>query len=357
MFSVTKIASLYGAVGTRQPFNVASVVIDADNLASRSGLFVTDNPLCKVDALKATQDYKDITDADFNLILKRMQQDSISTIANAVFSESDFIDRQVLYPNAMNRVNTVTLPSGFVGEWIQVSGDNVAFEITRIILDFDGAGDLDILLFNTSETAPILSETVTITANHQVIELNWKVDNSGNTYKGDYYLGYLTNTVGYGTLKPFARDYNLSNVRSGVCNMSLQSVKFLNHTTATIPDLTTREGLSESHGMNPDVTVYYDYTDLILQNESLFYQAINVEFQIKFLTSTIASLRINGDQRKTAELLSRMTIEVSGLDSEGHAKVRGLRPLQIQMIKTIRAEIKRLNENYFGGMIKVYTMS
>ena len=68
MFSVTKMAGLYGAVGVRQPFNAAYAIIDAANQVSRSGLFVTDNPICKVEFLKDSQDYNDITDADFNLL-------------------------------------------------------------------------------------------------------------------------------------------------------------------------------------------------------------------------------------------------------------------------------------------------
>lgn len=358
MFSVTKIASLYGAVGVRQPFNATYAIIDAANQVSNSGLFVTDNPLCKVESLKDTQDYKDITDPDFNLFLKRMQEDSINSIARSVFDESDYIDRQVLYQFAQNKVNLVTLPNGFVGERIQVSIEkNIAFEIKRILLDFNGSGDLDILLFHTSKTAPIFSETVTITSNHQVVELGWKVDNSDDTYKGEYYLGYLTNTGTIGTLTPYARDYDNSNIRSSICMLDLTQVQFIGHTTATIPDLTTSEGMSDSHGMNPDITVYNDYTDLMLRNEALFYQAINLQFQIKFIEVYLSTLRSNSNERQTRDIAFKLLIELNGTNEDGQIKSVGLKSRLYGSIKTIKGEIKKLNEGYFGGSINVYTMT
>lgn len=358
MFSVTKIASLYGAVGVRQPFNAAYAIIDAANQVSRSGLFVTDNPLCKVEYLKDSQDYNAITDADFNLSIKRMQEDSIMSVARSVFSESDYVDRQVLYPYAQNKVNTVTLPSAFVGERIEVSIEkNVAFEITRIMLDFEGAGDLDIMLFNTSQTAPLFNEVVTITSNHQVVDLNWKVDNSGDTYKGDYYLGYLTNTVDIGTLKPYARDYDRSNIRSIICMLQLRQVQFLGHTTATMPDLTTKEGMSDSHGMNPDITVYDDFTDLILRNDTLFHQAINLEMQIKFLDIYLSTLRSNSNERKSKELAIQILVELNGTNRDDQVKIQGLRSELYGSITMIKKEIKRLNEGYLGGRIQVYTIT
>jgi hypothetical protein len=358
MFSVTKIASLYGAVGVRQPFNVAYAIIDAANQASTSGLFVTDNPICKVEYLKDSQDYAEISDSDFNLFLRRMQEDSIVSVARSVFNESDYVDRQVLYPYAQNKVNTVTLPSGFVGERIEVSIEkNVAFEITRIMLDFDGTGDLEILLFNTSQTAPIESEVVTITSNHQVVDLNWKVDNSGDTYKGDYYLGYLTNTVTIGTLKPYARDYDRANIRAVTCMLNLTQVQFVGQTTATMPDLTTKEGMSDSHGMNPDITVYDDFTDLILRNETLFHQAINLEMQIKFLDTYLSTLRLNGSERKAKEMAIQILVELNGTNREDQVKVQGLRSELFGSIARIQKEIKRLNEGYFGGRIMTYTIT
>tara|TARA_R110000782_G_scaffold76704_4_gene152531 strand:+ start:1289 stop:2365 length:1077 start_codon:yes stop_codon:yes gene_type:complete len=358
MFSVTKIASLYGAVGVRQPFNAAYAIIDAANQVSNSGLFATDNPLCKVEYLKDTQDYADISDTDFNTFVKRMQEDSIMSVARAVFNESDYIDRQVLYPFAQNKVNTITLPSGFVGERIEVSIEkNVAFEISRIMLDFDGAGDVEILLFNTAQSTPIESQVVTIASNHQSVDLGWKVDNSGDTYKGEYYLGYLTNTVGFGTLKPYARDYDNSNIRAEISLLELTQVQFVGHTTATIPDLRTDEGMSDSHGMNPDITVYDDFTDLILRNETLFYQAINLEFQIKFLDTYLNSLRRNGNEMKSDLKSMKMMIELNGTSKDDQVKVVGLRSKLNGSISTIKKEVERLRSGYFGGRIQVYTMT
>ena len=142
MFDVTKIqANLYGVVGFRQPLNPDYAIIDAANLTSRSGEFVTENPFCKIEFLKDNQDYSRLSDAEFNTKLKEMQEASISSICHKVFQKSDYIDRQVLYPYTQNRVNTEALPSGFICHKLRIDiKKNVAFKISRIFLDFDGAG-------------------------------------------------------------------------------------------------------------------------------------------------------------------------------------------------------------------------
>jgi hypothetical protein len=73
MFSPAKIAPLYGLVGCRQPANPAYALLDADNLVSRSGRYITDNAFCKIEYIYDNLNYKDSTDAQFNTFLKNKQ--------------------------------------------------------------------------------------------------------------------------------------------------------------------------------------------------------------------------------------------------------------------------------------------
>lgn len=355
MYNVSKIrTALYGLVGFRQPFNPSYQKLDANNQISRSGYYVTDNPFCKLEHIYDSQDYSGISDANFNLLLKRKQEESITSICSAVFNEPDFIDRQVLYKNAINKVNTVTLPNGFVGYRIQVDCEkNIAFCIKRVLLDFDGTGDIDLLLFNTSIQTPIKTKNISITGTSQEEVLNWEVDNTEGYYKGDFYLGYINNAL---TVTPFKRDYELSNILSIVTHLCIQPIYINGHTTATLWDLQTEDGLSEYCGVNPDITVYEDYTDLIINNEKLFSLPINLDLQISCISESLASLRSNRNERNGELRTIRMTQEIEGQTGEGVVKVTGLRPQLYRAINMVKSEVKKLQRGYFGDGIFTDTL-
>jgi hypothetical protein len=359
MFNASTISGkLLGIVGFRQPSNPVYAIIDADNLASTSGLYATDNPMVKVEYIKESQDYVDISDADFNTYLKNKQNDSIVTVANAIFNMPDFIDRQVLYKNASNKVDLETLPNGFVGYKIQVdSGKNLAFEITRTMLDFSGTGDIELMLFNTSSKTPLFTKVITITTDHQEEVLNWVVDNSGDTYKGDYYLGYLSNYVDIGTLQPFKRDYNLGQVESIITHLCIEKGFVAGHTTNTLFDLEDWDGMSETTGINPDITVFEDFTDLIVQNKSFFARAIQLDMQIGFISEMLNSLRANRDKRMGEASASKLMIEIEGQTSDSAIKVTGLRPLLFREVGRVRNEIEKIREGYSGIGFYTETLS
>jgi hypothetical protein len=358
MFNKSKIETgLYGVVGLRQPYDPDYQLLDADNQLSSSGYFVTDNPYVKVDYLKSNQDYVSISDADFNTEVKQIQHSAIASVANAIFNDSDYIDRQVLYPHAQNRVNVETLPDGLVCHKIRVANEkNVAFEITRVLLDFQGTGDIELMLFNTSQDAPIESKVIKITSTHQTELLNWRVDNSGDTYKGEYYLGYLTNYIDIGTLKPFKRDYDRSDIQSCITHLDINQFYFVNHGTNALPNLDNESSLDEAIGLNCDITVFDDFTDMILNNKMLFGYAIYLDMCIKIISTYAASSRSNAKQRFSESQVIRMIQEIEGQNTDGSVKVTGLRPQLLGELKRLTKEIDKLKQGYFGSYARVETL-
>ncbi len=358
MFNPAKTSALKGIVGWRQPFNPDFAILDAANLASRSGYFIDDNPMAKIETLKASQDYVDISDVNFNLYLQNLQESSINNVCNSVFNDIVYIDKQVLFKNASKKVNAVTLPDGFVGYEIKVTSQkNVAFEIKRVLLDFQGAGDIELLLFNTAqESSPLFSKVVTISSTHQAEDLSWVVDNSGDTYKGDYYFGYLSNFASIGTLKPFERDFELGNVQSIITGMSLERGFFLGLATNTLPDLEDWDGLSEDVGLNPDITVHEDFTELILHNERLFARAIQIDMQIAVLREILSSIRSNKDQRRGDFNALRLIQEINGAKGD-EFRIPGLVPALTGYISTIKKEFEKLKSGYLPTGIVVTTIT
>lgn len=351
MFNALKIQNaLYGVVGVRQPLNGDYAILDANNTSSRSNLYADSNSAIKVESLYDNQDFKGLTDAEFNTNVANLQKDAIVSVANNVFDKPDYIDRQVLFTGIQNKVNTEVLPAGLVAFKVEVAPQkNVAFEIKRVLLDFQGTGGFKLMLFNTSKSEPILTEDITISSSHESVELNWKVDNSGDTYKGDYYLGYLSSDLG--SLEPFKRDFSDSNIMSSVTYLEINKVLFSNHSTETLPDLRLESGLSECIGINPDITVYEDYTDLIIQNESILARAILLEFQIKWIEVYMTSIRSNSTERQAYQNYLKIIAGDNTFQS-----VEGLRPELNRELRQVKKEIKKLQEGYFGGRIMVDTL-
>lgn len=360
-FDKSKIeTALFGLVGFRQPANPDYAILEPDLLTSRSGKYVNDNPYAKIEYFKDSQDYKDISDADFNELLRQKVYSGISNIANSVFDKPDYIDRQLFYRYALNKGDgTDDNPLGFIGYRIQVSNrKDLAFEIKRVLLNFDlggGSGEtIDIVLYNSAIDTPIFSETVTITDTNQEVELNWVVNNTDAYYKGEFYLGYNYDP-GAVSYKPYKRDYNAANVLSNISEIYIEEVKVVGHNTNTLFNLEDYDGLSESTGLNFDVLVFDDFTDLIIQNERLFSEAIEMSIAIDMINVYRATLRSNRNQRKSEEHIIRVIQEIEGQDEVGSVKIVGLRQRLSGKLTKIKKEIDKLRKGYFGGMLMVNT--
>ena len=358
MFDKTKVEAMVGVVGIKNPVNPAYAIIDAANQASTSGYMVTDVPHVKVEFYKDAQDYEAISDADFNEQLRDVQKSAIVDVCNMVFTSEDFQDRNLLYTNSNNNVDPETLTNGFVGYQILVKKEkNFAFKITRVILDFQGnyPNDIVLELYNTGSPTPIQSKTISITQQNQVEELNWTVDNSSTTYKGDYYLGYVKSAS---TPIPFKRNYQGSNIITSIEGLNVTPMQVTGHTSGSLFDLNDLDGLSENIGINPDILCYDDYTDFILRNEALFAPAINLKMAILMLNTSISSMRVNRNQAISAQDTERMIQTLDGVEIRGGStKSPSLRTQLATAISTIQAEVNKLKKGYFGGRILKSTRS
>lgn len=372
---------LTGLVGFKQPYNPKYAILDAPNQASRSGLYVTDNPFVKIEAIKDSQDYDCITDDDFNNFLRNKLTTSIVNVANAVFSDNDFIDRQLIYKHALNKysnvptyngavepgtenpVNTYNLPPGFQCYWFQVNqGKNIAFKIQRVFMEFNGVGPLTLYLYNTANLSkPLQKQTINVTGPITEVLLDWVCDNSaqGAGYKGDYYLGYFTNEAINSGLQPFKREYREAILMSRIDNFIYYRSAFQNFTDPTKPfDLMGYSPYNYYNGINPDISLYEDFTDLMIQNEKLFARAIQLDCQISMLSESVASIRSNRNERMSMAYAAQIMAQIEGEDGEGNVKVTGLKKQFFGALATIKKELKKLKEGYEAdGLITVQTLT
>lgn len=353
MFDKTKVTNnLYGLVGFQNPANPAYAIVDTDNETSRSGRYATENPYCKIEYLKETQSYVDASDVDFNNFLAGLQKRSIAEVMDKVLIETDYIDRQLLYQHSNNKVNTDSLPaSSFVGYRISKSLDkNVAFEIPRILLEFEGVGDIELLLFNSAIKEPIKSKTISITKTQQVEPLGWRIDDTEDYFQGEWYLGYLTDGL---AVTPFKRDYQNANVLSVITHLCYENISAPNVTANELFDLDTIDGASESWGLNPDTVVFNDYTDLLTQQEALFAPAIQLQMAINSIQEYISSLRSNRTQRISEEQLNFIVAQLEGIPD----RITGLIPTLHKEIRSLNMQIEKLIKGMFSTGFELNTLS
>lgn len=349
MFDKNKITEgLRSLVGFRPSYNPEFFVLTPENLQSDSGYYINDNPFAELEGFYSTINYANIDEIGFNEKLEQLKSSAITSVCNAVFSEKSnpaFADRQLQFKNAMNKINTETLPSGFIGERIELSKLNsLAAKITRVLLDFEGTGNITLYLYSSSSIAPIQSKVIEITSDHMAVELNWEIDSLS-----DWYIGYYTDGI---AVKPYDRDFNLSNVESNIKFVHLDKTIVPNHSGENIWDLELDESTDITTGLNLDITTYYDYTDLIIQNKFLFADAIQLEAGILMLSQYKSSLRSNKNQRLTEANLESIEAAIEGQQSDRYQKVTGLRPSLVKQLDLIRRKVDTLMGGYRTGRIK-----
>lgn len=355
MFDVNLIKQEFkGLVGFRQPANPKFAILDSENLESKSGLYVTDNPYAKIEYVVANVDYERATVTQINQILKRMLETSAVNICSQVFIDDDFIDRNQVYTNTQNKVDEIELPTGFVGYRINIHDNkNIAIRINRIILEMVEAGMLDLLVFNSNKKEPIKTVTINFEAFYHAQTLDIILNDLG-FHKGSFFIGFINTTA----IKTYKKNYYDSIQMNNIEHLSIQNNIVENHTDAMLFDLNNTKELSEYVGFNLDITVIDDYTDFIVTNKFLFARAIYLDAIIATMNICAATLRSNSDERSANELYGRIMTEIEGTRPDDNViSVKGLRPQMIYEISQIREQLVKLKGGFFGRGYFVDTQS
>lgn len=367
MFDVVKIQnSLSQLVGIRQPSDPDfNIVLDADNLASESGMFLDDLPPFNVKALYESQDFVGVDALDqsteFNTYLSNVKKSAITSVASQVFDRTSFIDRGLLFVNEAPRLNLETFDSSirYYGYEIEISDSkNIGFKITRanFQFDFDNATQLvNVYLFNSNVNSPIASKPVTLTSNNHWDDLNFVVDSTMNDYKGKYYL--LVQIPNPERLQPYKRDFEEGNEMNNLKELEIERVVFKD--TLNISDFNSYYDIdtNQNVGINLDITVFNDYTDLIIQNKFLFSRVIQMQCVVNLMMKVATSMRSNRDERQSKEITAMIMTYVNGINSNGDFNMKGLNKSIPFEIENLRKEIASLRDGYFGEGLMVDTLS
>lgn len=348
MFNISNIQTEFqGLVGIRPTLNPDFDVL-TDFATSESGLFLDDVEHYKTEYWVKNQDYIDATTEQLNDKMAEIEKSVISSVMHQVFIKPSYTDKNRLFVNPFSTNETeiqINDQNQFYGYKLDLLHDkNVAVKITKLLLEFSGEGDVEIGLYHSTLRDPITTETVTIALTDDYMKqvaVDWVIDGSTTPYKGFYFIGYYKPN---NTLAPYKREYEIADTMSCFSQIEIERITI----NPDFTNLENIENVSEHNGLNLDLIVYDDYTDLIIQNKFLFARAIQLQWAMQVMTSYIVSLRSNREQRIASDLVNITLLAIDGQRGLGTQRVVGIREMIVGQIQDLQKTLKELREGYFG---------
>jgi hypothetical protein len=294
-----------------------------------------------------TQSFASATNSDYQTKWNNLQTATISNVMSQVFNKPAYIDRNLIYSNTFDRNESVTLSTDitrFYGYKIEVSDKkNIAFALKNLRFEGVGSGDIVIELFHSSQLNAIKTKTVTLVNDGtiQMVDVDWYIDMSLNYYKGSFMVGYYIANVD--TFVPYKRNFNNAININDISELCISRIE-------NVGDFSAMENIifsNDHNGLNFDITVYTDYTDLIIQNKFIFSKAIQLHWALSVLLSAISSNRSNRNERFTKDMLNMVLLTIEGQRGFGMQKVVGIREQANGEIGRLQQEIKSIIDGYF----------
>lgn len=332
-----------GIVGWRQSTRTGTPVVTVANIASASGLyFQMANGLVTVDNIKACVDDEAISDANLNTYLADIVKGALTDICHKIFSEDDHLDTGHLFKYENKFTETLTNGTDFVGFEFDLSKRNdLSVILNNVILEFDGVQSVKVLLFNSQKNVFYDSETIATVANTaKITPVDWRLNDL--EYGGKWYVGYLRSAL---VSKAIKRNFQLSNLQTSFPGVSIRPVRVDSWNAETMFDPSVIIYSSDTWGMNFNLSVYKDFTQIILSNLNRFAKALQLQVCVNVVDLISNTVRSNKNER----LAKKYAI----LELDGNRNNPNL-PEHVGLIKQLDREIRRLKETYYPkGIISV----
>lgn len=288
--------------------------LSLDNKKSNSGLYFQDiSPLIDVEIIKNIQNDKTLSDEDIDDLLVTMRQQAVLQAVNKVFEgKHDFVLSVNLYPQEKSFKNTVPKYNKFVGFKITPVLKDHTIKIPWVELSFDGTCTFNLYLFNSNmPNTPIeYKEVTTVAGQSTIVALDWIIADD-SAYKGGlFYLGYYDSVLG--SVSAYKKDKASSNVGVYSPYFDIETMRMNGDISDTTIDVDTVDLISETFGLNIGVSIFNDYTDLVVNNKSMFWQAIQHQMHEIVLLKIKYSNRSNSTQRLAGASVEDVDFQLLG---------------------------------------------
>ena len=333
-----------GIVGWQQPTKTGSPVITAANIGSTSGLYYhLGHGLCTIDNIKLAVDDDAITDANLNIFLSDLSKSALTDVCNAVFTEEDHLDSGLYFKYESRFAELLDNDISFVGFQIDLGSNNISqgslkrndisLLINSLILEFGGVEAVKMLLFNSQVNAPIKTQTITTTANTATKQLvNWVLNDYD--YGGMWYVGYLRSGL---TNKAIKRNYKQAIFPTVFPEVGIRPVRVLGWDSETMFDPLQLRYEYYTWGMNFNISMYDDYTNIVKNNINRFAKALQLQVCVRVLNMISNTTRSNKSER--------LSKAYAMLELDGNRNNPNM-PYTIGLNRELKKEIDKLKDTY-----------
>lgn len=297
MFQISEIKDqATGLVGWRQPTESGSPTLDADNIASRSGLIYQEGSgLVRVENIYNTVEDPNLNDANFNTRLKDITGNAFIELLNKIFTQDDYVQNDILFRNQNSWDESITLNTGFVGYEFEIENcRNISMIIDRIAVEFDGDQDVKILIFNDQKRTPVYNTTISGLQDTSVWKDISQVLSNYSSSSNVWYIGYLTSGL---SKSPYNRNYDRSNCQTQITGANINPIFVDGWDTETMFNPRDVQYQSETYGLNFEISMYKDFTSLIKTNENRFSKGLQLQVAINVLDMIANTTRSNRNER------------------------------------------------------------
>lgn len=304
-----------------------------------------------------------------SLYLEDIFRNGIDDVVNGFLNEKKLrsetktlLNNLILYEGIGTKNNLIVNEGNLVGFKVHLKHSrNLMALIQRIGHQFTQTGDLDLIIYHSSQQRPITSITITRTKGYS---MEWtkpaeaiKLHHILNDYDagGAFYIMYDQDSVPGQAIKknhvwgsrPCATcsDYNIRSFNSYSKYMTIESVKVAAADRATVVseyddlwDIDATQYTNDiNYGLNFEFSIRCDLTEMLVQNKDVFAFALRDNITVKLLESISNSTRQNGLETivKSNALIALQSKSVGG---------GGLRDEAAKQIKAIDFEFSGFND-------------
>lgn len=324
-----------GVVGWKQPTRSGSPTVNAANLAASSGLYYQmGHGLCTVENIKAAVDDDAISDANLNTYLTDLSKNGLNDVCQAVFGDDDHIDTGLLFKHENKFSEIITNAADFVGFEFDLSKRNdLSIIINSLILEFSSAESVKVLMFNSQKSALYSSQAVTTIANTaKHTSVNWVMNDL--EYGGKFYVGYLRSALTGNAIK---RNFQLANLATYFKDANIRPIRVPSWNTETMFDPSTIVYESDTWGMNFNISLYNDYTQIVKSNVNRFAKALQLQ-----VCANVVDLISNTVRSNKSERLSKA---YALMELDGNRNNQNF-PEHTGLISKLGSEVRKLKSTY-----------
>lgn len=336
------IQALFGRVGFRQPTQPEYAIVDTVNLAAKSKRYFDG-----FHAEITIQNIKDgacddmlISDEDFNIYLKSLQEDCIASVLDGIFGEPEMIEQQNEFITTDWKPVLIPNTGRFVGRQIKVAPDpRRSVKINAVSLFFNGITTFPLYLFSSVKKLPLKQMEVTTMSDSQVtvVPEGWTMNYLDNNIRGGiFYLGYFQDDLGsvqaydeQPTQWLYGKVYGSSIVEAIKVSGQPDFIRYNPYFT------------SRTQGLNIEFSSVADYTEVIVKNPQVFDKAVGLQMAAMIVERLIHSTRSNYTERLGGSGAQRLYSDLN-LDMATPEM-----PYSSGLKNQLRRELIRLHNNFF----------